>query len=507
MNFLTEHLSVAIVATAFLVYCIAGVIYRLYLSPIAKFPGPKLAATTLWFEFYYDIIKRGQYTFRIQEMHEKYGPIVRISPYELHIKDSEYYDELYSRSSRRDKYAWFSRQFGSPTSSFGTPGHDLHRLRRAAINPFFSKQRAVALTPVIQGTIEKLCKRFEVFRQNGEAIRIRLPYVCMTTDIITEYAMARTMNYVEAPGFYPPWDDLLMSFGKIGYWVKQFGWIYPVMQKVSDWMPSGVLTKWAPGLEFMVNFQKRTLVQVKEIVEGKDKEYYLSKGHPTVFHELLQSDLPPQEKEINRLWDEGQVIIAAGTGTTAHSLEMMTFHLLDDPTRIEKLRAELKTVMPDPQQEPKLQELEKLPYLTGIILEGLRFSYGAATRLQRIAPDEDLQYREWSIPRGTPVGMTSVFMHQDPTIFPDPQTFRPERWMDLKERQRLDRYLVPFSKGSRQCAGINLALAEMYLTLATVHSRFNLELFETTREDVDMKHDFFFSAPHLASKGVRVVFK
>lgn len=47
--------------------------YRLYLSPLAKFPGPKLAALTFWVEFYHDVLRRGQYTFEIVKMHEKYG--------------------------------------------------------------------------------------------------------------------------------------------------------------------------------------------------------------------------------------------------------------------------------------------------------------------------------------------------------------------------------------------------------------------------------------------------
>ena len=45
----------------------------LYLHPLAKFPGPKLAAVTRYYEAYYDIIKNGQYTFRIAEMHKRYG--------------------------------------------------------------------------------------------------------------------------------------------------------------------------------------------------------------------------------------------------------------------------------------------------------------------------------------------------------------------------------------------------------------------------------------------------
>ena len=56
-------------------YIVSGAIYRLYFSPIAKFPGPKLAALTLWYEFYYDVIKKGRYAWEIKKMHEKYGSL------------------------------------------------------------------------------------------------------------------------------------------------------------------------------------------------------------------------------------------------------------------------------------------------------------------------------------------------------------------------------------------------------------------------------------------------
>ena len=66
-----------VLATAVLIvsvlYLAGLVIYRLYLSPIAKFPGPKLAAATYLFEGYYDVVKRGKYTFKIRDLHAEYG--------------------------------------------------------------------------------------------------------------------------------------------------------------------------------------------------------------------------------------------------------------------------------------------------------------------------------------------------------------------------------------------------------------------------------------------------
>lgn len=93
-----------------LVFYILGLyIYRMFFDHLSHIPGPKLAAASLWYEFYYDVVEKGQYTFEIGRMHEKYGmycliqkkkteslahcflpgPIVRISPYEIHINDPE----------------------------------------------------------------------------------------------------------------------------------------------------------------------------------------------------------------------------------------------------------------------------------------------------------------------------------------------------------------------------------------------------------------------------------
>jgi hypothetical protein len=58
---------------AIILFILYGVIWRLYLSPIAKFPGPRLAAVTFWYEFYYDVVRGGQYVYELERMHHKYG--------------------------------------------------------------------------------------------------------------------------------------------------------------------------------------------------------------------------------------------------------------------------------------------------------------------------------------------------------------------------------------------------------------------------------------------------
>ena len=55
------------------IWTVYGAIERLFLSPVAKIPGPRLAALTYWYETYYDVIKPGQYVFKIKELHDHYG--------------------------------------------------------------------------------------------------------------------------------------------------------------------------------------------------------------------------------------------------------------------------------------------------------------------------------------------------------------------------------------------------------------------------------------------------
>lgn len=58
-------------------YALGLTIYRLVLSPLAKFPGPKLAALTRKYESYYEAIENYEYLWKIKQMHEKYGELLQ----------------------------------------------------------------------------------------------------------------------------------------------------------------------------------------------------------------------------------------------------------------------------------------------------------------------------------------------------------------------------------------------------------------------------------------------
>jgi hypothetical protein len=67
------YYSLASSAILWICYLLGLVIYRLYFHPLAAFPGPKYAAISRWHEFYYEVVKQGQFTFEVQKLHKRYG--------------------------------------------------------------------------------------------------------------------------------------------------------------------------------------------------------------------------------------------------------------------------------------------------------------------------------------------------------------------------------------------------------------------------------------------------
>lgn len=74
-------------------FVISKLIYRIYLHPLSRFPGPLLAGATNLYSAYYDVVKQGDMIRQLPQLHEKYGPVIRIRPDELHVFDFDSYNE------------------------------------------------------------------------------------------------------------------------------------------------------------------------------------------------------------------------------------------------------------------------------------------------------------------------------------------------------------------------------------------------------------------------------
>jgi cytochrome P450 len=229
----------------------------------------------------------------------------------------------------------------------------------------------------------------------------------------------------------------------------------------------------------------------------------------TIFHHVLASDMPESEKRLSRLWQEGMVVVGAGTETTAWTLVVgLTYIMMND-----KIRHRLETELREAEESRgtlHLKDLEQLPYLTACIKESLRLSYGVTSRLPRVAPQQSLEVAgttNLAIPAGVHVSMNAVMIHRNPQLFPDSDGFHHERWLD---DPRLGRHLVSFSRGARQCLGINLAYAELYMALGAIfgHSLSSdkggsrLHLLGASVQDVAIAGDMF--VPSVMSGNKRV---
>ncbi|KID94532.1 Cytochrome P450, partial [Metarhizium majus ARSEF 297] len=482
------------------VYILSLVVYRLYLHPLAKIPGPKLAAATSWYEFYYDVVGRGVFCWEIKRMHDEYGPIVRINPDEVHVLDTGFYDEIYAPASKkRDKYADYVVFLGVPTGAFATCPHDHHRLRRKALNVSFSKKAIYEIEPLMQAKVDLLCGRFrDVAARGDRVVRLDAAFFALANDIITEYSFGEGYDCLGKDDFQEGFKGVLLTAVEAGAFIRQFPWVVGVVKAV----PLPVLRRVSAALASLLQWEAIVNKRVETLVAAARAGKPPADG--SVFSTLLRGDLPPEEKSFQRLMDEGKSLMGAGSETTSWTLTLLMWYVMRDARILSKLREDLRD-MPDGVAESSLLKwLEQRRYLSAVVTEALRFDHGAIGRLPRIA-NEPLRYKDHVIPAGTPLSSTNYWVHMDETIFPDPATFSPERWLEAeREGFPLQKYMVSFSKGSRQCVGQNLATAELYLTTAALVTRFDFEFVGTTERDILPARDCFIPRPVVGSPGVYV---
>lgn len=340
-------------------------------------------------------------------------------------------------------------------AGFGTVDHDLHRARRGPLAKFFSRAMIARLEPDIEKLVQKLCDK--LLRQS-KPFDVTMAYSCFTSDAISGYAFGESFGFLEQDGWYPNFREPTAAILQSVFIFRFFPWTKAgvVLGKVLvDYLPKDV------GL--MVRTLQIDLPdRVRKVKSSIDAD--VQPDRPNIFDSLLRSDLDVLDKEPQRLTDEAGAVVSAGTETTSWTLAVMTYHLLKQPQLLTKLTQELKTVLDDATKLPDWTALEHLPYLSAVIQEGLRLSYGVSARTARIATEENLVYRgDWNkkgielvVPRGYAVGMSSAITHHHEGTFPDSTQFIPERWLDEQGQRRkdMDRSMLAFSKGSRSCLGM-----------------------------------------------------
>ncbi|KAI0536948.1 trichodiene oxygenase [Xylaria digitata] len=357
-----------------------------WLHPLAKFPGPKLAAASRWYEAYYDLILRGKYTRQIQEMHKK------IRPCELHVIDPKFYEKLYCQDGRWDKYDW---------------SYDTFRAPLTARNP------------------DRLVGRLDGFVTSGKRHNL---------------------------------SDALSAFARDLWMITKH------LRRVGGTLVSLPI----PAARMIGGNQNQAFFA---FLDGRLKDTAGLMAKTNLVHAIVQSKLPPAEKIHRRVAEEVASILGAGFETTATVMRIVLYHMYSRPEILARLRSELESArytskgqIPGDLDWVKPQQL---PYLTAIL----------------IAPDRDLFYENWCIPADTPVGMTTILMHHDEQLYPDPKSFIPDRRTDLDVRRKADKFYAGHQK--------LLAWSELYMLVATFTLLFDFKFDGAGLKDVEITVDYF----------------
>ncbi|KAJ4353268.1 uncharacterized protein N0V89_004995 [Didymosphaeria variabile] len=457
----------------YLLYSLWRLVYNVYFHPLAKFPGPWWAGATSYAEAYFDIIKGGLYFAEVEAMHAHYGPIVRITPTELSIRDAEFYEHIYgSMNARRDIDIAFARLTVAPTSVISTLKHDHHRARRIPLLSFFSKQAITRLEPFISSRVNLLVKKLKHAHEVGRVIEAVDAYGALTTDVISYYAYGETFDFLGRDTDLEFRNDYMHAISGLAFaspMLLHFPLVADCMRRLPEW----ILTKINPGMMRVNDLRRWCSANANKVLQAASSGVKRDTVKPnTIFEALLSDDLPPEEKTLERMTDEGFVITGAGLETTSRYLTNITTHLLLNPDCLARLRAELKVAMPSPGDLPPSIVLENLPYLASIVHvvtsesrltliakaavvnEGLRHETIFSNRFTRQIV-EPLPYKNFVIPAGTNIGCAPYLQNHNADVFPEPERFRPERWIEARERGvNLPKYLATFVKGGRMCLGI-----------------------------------------------------
>jgi cytochrome P450 len=272
-------------------------------------------------------------------------------------------------SNKLDKYTYYYSMLGNPTATFPTIKHEVHKVRRAALAPFFSPTSIDRFRPVVQRATDRLTDRMKEEIQQGKPIPLFFAFRCVTVDIFCEYLYGKQLHLLDredwGQSFYSAWRALW----ELSPLIRQFPWMMEAFRLTPRW----VLAKTQPGALEVVDMEKQTDAWTKEIMDT-DEEKVRAAEQRTVLWEIAHSDaLPPHEKTFKRLAVDSNNILAAGFETTGGALSHLIYSVLENPEIHQRLLKELEEAIPDPNNMPGYRALEKLPYLRAIVKEALRF--------------------------------------------------------------------------------------------------------------------------------------
>ncbi|KAI0964944.1 averantin oxidoreductase [Xylaria arbuscula] len=457
-------LSLVGLPVLFITYFGARSVYYIWLHPLSKYPGPLLGVTSpLWMVLSYF---GGRTPTDLQKAHEKYGPIVRTGPNELSYIHPIQWREIYGFKAHGQQEFSKDTKYHSGmkhNSAIINADKEHHGYLRRLLAHGFSETSLREQEPILQEFLDTMIRRVNEKGRNGEEpLDIMSWYNFLVFDFIGYLTFGESFN--------------CLTSGSLHTWVGTFFGLAKHLAYAQMSIRLPFLLRAPFKLRFVPNKvigDMRTLGAL-----NKEKISHRLKNNPPVpdFMDKLMDAYNSGKLSGEQLEGNAQVLIAAGSETTATLLSGLTWLLMKNPRALEKLKREIRTKFSQP-HELAMASVNECKYLLGCIEEALRIYPPSPQPHHRIIPAGGAVVNGEFLPAGTAVSIPTYVISNSPLNWTEPESFIPERWTGEDARYANDKResSQPFSYGPRNCLGRNLAYAEMKLIMARIIWHFDFE--------------------------------
>jgi cytochrome P450 len=406
------------------------------------------------------------------------GPIVRYGANSISISSPNSLPAIHGPKANVKKGSWYKTldiSAGAPSVQMEIDKQQ-HALRRRFLAPAFSEKALKEAEKLITISAKKLS---DGLAKGGE--EQWSPSKNMSDwatffgfDFISDLGYGQSFGMLERED--NAWiPGVLKSASKFIYYVGYLPFIEFVRPLIGSWVQDYIGGQEAADSLKYTNLANSRLAERMELEErlrlqGKELE------RKDTFHYLLNSKDPVTGKKFTteELQADSALIIAAGSDGVGLTLAACLFYLLSNPTTMEQLVCDVRENF-NSVEEIRNPKLGTLSYLHACIEETLRMNPPKASSLPRQVLKGGMTIDGHFIPEGITVGTPLYVVHHDPNIFPDPWSFRPERWIASPSTGNTSESVSaakaacgPFLVGPMNCIGKNMSYIALKLALAHI---------------------------------------
>ncbi|KAL2065493.1 hypothetical protein VTL71DRAFT_3163 [Oculimacula yallundae] len=438
INALLSHPLLAIVFLS-ASFCLARCIYRVTLHPLAHIPGPLLWRISSLCLYYHSYI--GDEATVIRLAHARYGSLVRVSPNEVDIGDADAINPIYvSKGGFLKAPCYANFDIDGHSTIFSTLDPEHRALRAKAVVPMFSTKNIRDNESALYRCVDRMVDRMQEEAKTGRPVNVLNLSRSLAVDAVSTHLFQENYNGTSEKGktlSVSAFVDAFVAVGRFFYLPNTaFVWL-----------------EWATEKCFPNEHTATSMQVVDKFVEQLvDATLQGAQNYP--------GRLMPLGIEKTEVMAQCKDLIFAGTDSTGMNVATICRFLALHPDKYEILRRE---VLANSDAGEKKQEIHALPYLTGVVKEGLRLSMANPTRLPHVVPRGGWTFKGTHFPAGAFVGCSATELHLNPQAYPNPYDFQPERWLEGNITPEASKSFFAFGAGSRACIARNLATVELYM--------------------------------------------